>query len=139
MCVCVCVNSQSSDEFQALSKEFKAGCPWESLYTDDLVLIAQTLEDLKLTIRKDNIEAKGLRVNVNKTKLVCCRHNSSVKSDPIKWPCSNCRLAVGSNSQGMQESQKRARKSKGGQNQIHLSSVMPVLTTSSQYLKTIQK
>ena len=67
---------------EALSREFKVGCPWELLYAGDLVLMAETLEDLKkkLTIWKDNIEAKGLRVNVNKTKLVCSKHNSSVKS-----------------------------------------------------------
>ena len=28
---CVRVNSQFSDEFRALSKEFKVGCPWESV------------------------------------------------------------------------------------------------------------
>ena len=32
---------------EALSREFRVGCPWELLYTDDLVLMAQTLEDLK--------------------------------------------------------------------------------------------
>ena len=65
------------------------------LYPDDLVLIAETLEDLKkkLTIWKDNIEVK-----VNKTKLVCSKHNSSVKSDPVRWPCSICRRDVGINS-----------------------------------------
>ena len=53
----------------------------------DLVLMGETLEDLKkkLTIWKDNIEAKRLHVNVNKTKLVCWKHNSSVKADPVKW------------------------------------------------------
>ena len=65
-----------------------------------LMLMTDTLEDLekKLTIWKDNIETKGLRVNVNKTKLVCSKHNSSVKSDPLKWPCSICRRGVGINS-----------------------------------------
>ena len=85
---------------EALSREFRVGCPWELLYTDDLVLMAETLEDLKkkLTIWKDNIAAKGLPVKVNKTKLVCSKHNSSVKSDPAKWPCSICHEGVGINS-----------------------------------------
>ena len=62
--------------------------------------MVETLEDLKkkLTIWKDNVEAKGLRVNVNKTKLVCSKRNSSVKSDPVKWPCSNCREGLSINS-----------------------------------------
>ena len=74
--------------------------PWQLVYTDDLVLIAETLEDLKkkLIIWKYNIEAKGIRVNVNKTKLVCSKHISSVKSDAIKWPCSICHKGVGINS-----------------------------------------
>ena len=118
---CVRLNGQFSDKFNikigvhqgavpspllfiivmgALSREFKVGCSWELLYADDLMLIAETLEDLKkkLTIWKDNIEARGLRVNVNKTKLVCRKHNLSVKSDPVKWPCSICRKGVDSNS-----------------------------------------
>ena len=118
---CVRVNGQFSDEFnikfcvhqgavlsplvfiivmEALSREFRVGCPWELLNADDLVLMSETLEDLKKkrTIWKDNIEAKGLRVNVNKTKRVCSKRNSSVKPDPVKWPCSICRKGVGINS-----------------------------------------
>ena len=118
---CVCVNGQFSDEFnikvcvhqddvlspllfiiviEALSREFRVGCPWELLYADDLVLMAETLEYLKkkLTIWKDNIEAKGLRVKVNKTKPVCHKQNSSVKSNSIKWSCSICHEGVGINS-----------------------------------------
>ena len=85
---------------EALSREFKVGCPYELLYADDLVLMSETLEDLKekLTIWKNNIEGKGLRVNVEKTKILCSRHNSEVKSDPVKWPCSICHKGVGSNS-----------------------------------------
>ena len=56
---------------EALSREFKVGCPYELLYADDLVLMSETLEDLKekLTIWKNNIEGKGLRVNVEKKKF----------------------------------------------------------------------
>ena len=44
---------------EALPREFRVGCPWELLYADKLVLMAEILEDLKkkLTIWKDNIEA----------------------------------------------------------------------------------
>ncbi len=33
-------------ELEALSREFRTGCPWELLYADDLVLIAESLEEL---------------------------------------------------------------------------------------------
>ena len=95
VCVCVCVCELSIQGVHqgvvrspllfiivmvALWKEFRVGYPWELLYAGDLVLVAEMLEDLKkmLTIWKDNIEPKGLQFNINKTKLVCSKHNSSV-------------------------------------------------------------
>ena len=36
---------------EALSKEFRVGCPWELLYAGDLVLVAETLEDLKKKLK----------------------------------------------------------------------------------------
>ena len=30
---------------EALSREFRSGVPWEDLYADDLVIIAESLED----------------------------------------------------------------------------------------------
>ena len=30
-----------------LSREFRIGCPWELLYADDLVIVAESLEELK--------------------------------------------------------------------------------------------
>ena len=112
---CLRVNGQFSDELnikvgvhqgaalssllftivmEALSRESRVGCPCKLLYADDLVLMAEDLKE-KLTIWKDNIEAKGLRVNVIKTKLVCNKHNSSVKLDAVNWPCSICHKGFG--------------------------------------------
>ena len=34
---------------EALSREFHVGCPWELLYTEDLVLIAESLEEYSRT------------------------------------------------------------------------------------------
>ena len=40
---------------EALSREFKTDCPWELLYTDDLVLIVDALAELKMALkRKDS-------------------------------------------------------------------------------------
>jgi len=44
--------------------------PWELLYADDLVVIAETEEDLikRLNEWKYNVENRGIRVNMNKTE-----------------------------------------------------------------------
>ena len=50
---------------EALSHEFRAGIPWEDLYANDLVIIADSLEECvrRLLILKEAMEKKGLRVN----------------------------------------------------------------------------
>ena len=57
---------------EALSLEFRTGCPWELLYADDLVLIADSMVKLieKFNAWKEGIESKGLKVNIGKTKVV---------------------------------------------------------------------
>ena len=57
---------------EALSREFHTGVPWELLYADDLVVIADSLEECisKLRVWKAGMESKGLRVNMKKTKFL---------------------------------------------------------------------
>jgi len=57
---------------EAISREFRVALPWELLYADDLVVIAETEERLikRLNEWKDNVESKGVRVNMNKTKVM---------------------------------------------------------------------
>jgi hypothetical protein len=85
---------------EALSKAFRTGLPWELLYADDLVLVADTKEHLMEKLRrwKGGMEDKGLRVNVGKTKVMRCTTNVEPKSDSGKYPCGVCRKGVGSNS-----------------------------------------
>ena len=85
---------------EALSRQFRTSCPWELLYADDLVITAETLEDLieKLKMWKSEMEAKGLRVNMGKTKIMCSGTNLNVLKDSGKFPCGVCRTGVGSNS-----------------------------------------
>ena len=56
---------------EALSREFRFGVPWEDLYADDLVIIAESLEECvrRLLTWKEAMEEKGLRVNARKTKI----------------------------------------------------------------------
>jgi len=44
---------------------------WELLYADDLVVTAKTEEDLikRLNEWKNNVQNRGMRVNMNKTKV----------------------------------------------------------------------
>ena len=58
---------------EALSLEFQVGVPWEDLYADDLVIIADSPEECVrwLLIWKKAME-KGLRVNAGKTKVMIC-------------------------------------------------------------------
>jgi len=44
----------------------------ELLYADDLAVIAETEEELikRLNELKENVESKGMRVNMNKTKIM---------------------------------------------------------------------
>ena len=37
---------------KALSREFCTGTPWELLYADDLVMIAETEDELKMKLSK---------------------------------------------------------------------------------------
>jgi len=50
---------------EALSREFRVALPWE-LYADDLVVIAETEDDLikRLKEWKDFVENRGMRVNM---------------------------------------------------------------------------
>ena len=73
---------------EALSRHFRTGCPWELLYADDLVIIAETLSELleKFRVWKANLESKGLRVNVGKTKILVSVHNAPKPVDGSKFP-----------------------------------------------------
>ena len=59
---------------KALSCEFRAGISWEDLYADDLVIIADSLEECvrRLLIWKEAMVKEGLRVNAGKTKIIIC-------------------------------------------------------------------
>jgi len=57
---------------EALSGEFGVALPWELLCADDLVVVAETEEDLieRLNEWKDFVENRGMRVDMSKTKVV---------------------------------------------------------------------
>ena len=85
---------------ETLSQELRTGCSWELLYADDLVIIAETIAELtqKLEVWRVNLENKGLRVNMKKTKIMFAGVNMDKLINTGLWPCGVCRSGVGRNS-----------------------------------------
>ena len=76
------------------------GSPGVDLYADDLVIIAESLEECvrRLLIWKEAMEKKGLRVNAGKTNIMICGTGLDRLQSSGKFPCTVCRTGVGSNS-----------------------------------------
>ena len=57
---------------EALSPGFSAGLPWELLYADDLVIMADSSDELNVKLErwKAEFSANGLKVNTKKTKTM---------------------------------------------------------------------
>ena len=82
-----------------LQREFRTGVPWELLYADDLVVIADSLEECisKLRVWKAGMESKGLRVNMKKTKFLISGVGLNLLQDSGEFPCAIYRSGVGVN------------------------------------------
>ena len=81
---------------EAVTHSVREGLPWEMLYADDLVLLGKCEEELKEKLRKWNecLKDKGLKINKNKTKVMC----ESFGIGNMKHPCSVCLKSVGAHS-----------------------------------------
>ena len=84
---------------EALSCEFRSGVPWENLYADDLVIIAESRKECvrRLLTWKEAMEEKGLRVNAGKTKIMICGTGLDLLQSSGEFPYAVCRTGVGSN------------------------------------------
>ena len=113
------VGSRTSDEFGArigvhqgfvftplifaivvdvVTEHAKEGLLNKILYTDDLVLMSESLEDLRERFQRWRraLEGKGLKVNVGKTKMMVSRTEGEITSSKID-PCGVCGKRVVSN------------------------------------------
>ena len=83
---------------EALSREFRTGCPWELLYTDDLMISAESMEELLVKVQtwKTEMEKKGLHVNIGKTKIMESGINLDVLKKSGKYPVVSVRSWYGS-------------------------------------------
>jgi len=64
-----------------------------------LAVITETEEELikRLNEWKDNTESKGMRVDMNKTKVMISGERQKVRQKAVRWPCGVCSKDVGSN------------------------------------------
>jgi len=67
----VCDLLYTSYLYLTVIREFRVTLPWKLSYADDLVVIAETEDDLieRLNEWKSNVVNTGTRVNMNKTKV----------------------------------------------------------------------
>ena len=83
---------------EALTQDVREGLPWELLYAGDLVLMAESIEELKGKVLrwKQYMEAKGLKVNIGKTKVKVSGKNCGDVERLETLPCTVCGKGVGS-------------------------------------------
>ena len=78
---------------EALSRQFRTGCPWELLYADDQVIMAESMHRLleQVEVWKEGMEEKGLRVNMGKNQV----HDLGVAAGQTAedWQIPLCRLS----------------------------------------------
>ena len=93
---------------EVLSREFRVALPWELLYADDLIVIAETEDDLIKKLEwKDNMENRGMRVNMNEIKVMISGEWQKVMQKAVRWPCGVCCRGVDNNSIQCTSCQKR--------------------------------
>ena len=82
----------------AVTDEARSGIN-EILYADDLVLIGETMDDLKEKFWnwKKTLESKGLKINIRKTKMMVCGSEGELFKSKID-PCGVCGKRVMANS-----------------------------------------
>ena len=83
----------------SLSRECRIACPWELLYADDVVIMSDNFEDLKIQLQtcRTSLETRGLRINVGETKILGPSGEDQKPTRNVKWPCSVCSKGVGVN------------------------------------------
>ena len=91
---------------EASTRKCRKGLPYELLFVDDQILMAESKDLLleRLSLWKVCMEAKGLKVNIGKTKVMYCQSKNS-KNSVIhnsgkcpKCPCGMCGKGVERNS-----------------------------------------
>ena len=79
---------------------FGTGVPWEDLYADDLVIIADNLNECvsRLLTWKNGMEKKSCRVNAGNTNIMICGTGLDLLQNSGEFPSAICRIGVGNSS-----------------------------------------
>ena len=82
------------------TKACRSGRIWNLLYADDLVLTADTKEEVTEMFVKwrDAMARRGLKVNIEKTKVMVSGSKNNEQKPTGRYPCGVCKRGVGSNS-----------------------------------------
>ena len=75
---------------EIITRRLQAGLSLELLYGDDLILVAESEEGLreKIVQWKLRLEAKGVKMNTGKTKVMFSCSMKDNMEEKGKWPCS---------------------------------------------------
>ena len=84
---------------EEVTKDGRSGGFWDILYADDIVLTAESIEELQDMFNKWNqqLTSKGFKINMNKSKFMISGKEKCV-IETGKFPCSVCHKGVGANS-----------------------------------------
>ena len=82
------------------TRECRGEGPWELLYADDLVLTAETKEEVTTMFNrwKAAMERRGLKINMSKTMVMTTGKEAGEVIQSGRWPCGSCGRGVGANS-----------------------------------------
>ena len=81
------------------TKMCRKGDPWDLLYADDLVLTAESKEEVMEMFHRwrSAMERCGMKINVPKTKLLISGKESTTTLRTGRYPCAICSRGVGAN------------------------------------------
>jgi len=81
---------------QEATKEERGENLKELLYADDRVLMAEVEEEVveRFSAWKRGMEKRGLKVNMEKTKMMVLRRKSAVPLERGRYPCGCCGKGV---------------------------------------------
>ena len=83
-----------------LTREIRKGVPWELMFADDIALTEESEQEVMEVFERwrGAFELKGLKVNMEKTKIMVSGKESSNRVKVGRWPCGCCGKGVGVNS-----------------------------------------